>query len=182
MTSRPSVGRLGDQRGTVLMLMPVGVLIMIMLGAVMVDFARAHLAARELGNLAAAVADDAAVLGLSERALQEEGLICLDPAKVREAVEAAWTARRPDHFDIDSPPEHEIVGVEVGSLSEDDVPGVRVAGTGRVATIFAAAAPFGFTHHEVSGASTSVIGGQQFDPEDVEGLDQVEYAANCDER
>lgn len=41
---------------------------------------------------------------------------------------------------------------------------MRVAGTGRVTTIFAAAAPLGFTHHDVSGASTNVLGGQEFDP------------------
>lgn len=176
MTGRRRAGeRRRSQRGSVLMLMPVGVLIMVMLGAVMVDFARAHLAARELGNLAAAVADDAAIVGISEERFQEDGLICLDLAKVEDNVQASWNARRPDRFEVHAP-EHEIVSVDVDDATGEPVPGVRVTGTGRVATIFAAAAPFGFTHHEVSGASTSVIGGQQFDADEIQDLEQVEYA------
>lgn len=157
------------ERGSVLMLMPVGVLIMVVLGAFMVDFARAHLAARELSNLAAAAANDAAILGIDEEAFQREGRICLLEERVGDAVNDSWDMRRPDYFDVDDPT-YEIVTVD------GTVPAVRVRGTGRIDTIFAAGLPGGFSAHDVSGASTSVIEQEELG---IEGFDGVEMSATC---
>jgi Flp pilus assembly protein TadG len=53
-------------RGSVLMLMPAAVLIVILLGSIAVDFAVVFLAQRELGTAASAAANDAATYGLDE--------------------------------------------------------------------------------------------------------------------
>lgn len=54
------------QRGSVLLLVPAGVLVLIILGAISVDFAIAFSRQRELSSLAAAVANDAATAALSD--------------------------------------------------------------------------------------------------------------------
>lgn len=57
--------RVGE-RGSVLLLVPAAVLVLIILGAIAVDFAIAFLGQRQLSSLAAAAANDAATAALSD--------------------------------------------------------------------------------------------------------------------
>jgi Flp pilus assembly protein TadG len=57
-------------RGTVLMLMPAAMLVLIVLASIMVDFAIVALRARELHNAASAAANDAATAALSTEGLR----------------------------------------------------------------------------------------------------------------
>ncbi|HEV8297036.1 MAG TPA: hypothetical protein VGQ20_07065 [Acidimicrobiales bacterium] len=79
------------QRGSVLMLMPAAVLVMLVLGSIAVDFAFVGLRERELRNAAAGAANDAATAGLSRVALRE-GDTTLDPDEVERVVDAALAA------------------------------------------------------------------------------------------
>src|SRR3954452_750854 len=62
-------GRRGE-RGSVLILVPAGVLVLMLLGAIAVDFSVAYLAKRQLEAAAGAAVNDAAGAGLDERALR----------------------------------------------------------------------------------------------------------------
>ena len=62
--------RRARDRGSVLMLMPAAVLIVILLGSIAVDFAVVFLGQRDLGTAAAAAANDAATYGLDEAAFR----------------------------------------------------------------------------------------------------------------
>jgi Flp pilus assembly protein TadG len=57
-------------RGTVLMLMPAAMLVLIVLASIMVDFAIIAMRARELHNAASAAANDAATAALSAEGLR----------------------------------------------------------------------------------------------------------------
>jgi Flp pilus assembly protein TadG len=81
------------ERGSILMLMPAGVLVLIILGAIAVDFTVVFLAQRELANAAAAAANDAATAGLSEAAFYDSGRLHVDPDRAREVALAAFDRR-----------------------------------------------------------------------------------------
>lgn len=82
-----------DERGSVLMLMPAAVLIVLLLGAITVDAAVVYLAQREAYNVAFDAANDAAGAGLDVDLLRRTGEIAYDPARVaaiaRRSVHAA---------------------------------------------------------------------------------------------
>lgn len=85
--------RLRAARGSVLMLMPAAVLIVLLLGALAVDSAIVYLRQRQAYNLAFDAANDAAGAGLDLEAARHDGEIVLDPVRVeavaREAVAAS---------------------------------------------------------------------------------------------
>ena len=62
--------RRDDDRGSVLMLMPAAMLIVILLGSIAVDFAVVFLGQRDLGAAAASAANNAATYGLDEAAFR----------------------------------------------------------------------------------------------------------------
>lgn len=80
-------------RGSVLMLMPAAVLIVLLLGAVAVDSAITYLGQRQAYNVAFDAANDAAGAGFDASTARSEGRIVYDPARVRalasETVRAA---------------------------------------------------------------------------------------------
>lgn len=156
--------RRAGERGTVLMLVPAGVLVILVLGGFMVDYGLSHLAQRELVNLATAAADDAVVVGLDEASFQQEALLCLDPDVVRSVVEATWDAGMPDYLDA-GPPE-----VELDLL--DGRPAVTVRGGGMVDVVFSRAIPGAPNTHEVHARSTAVA----WQDED---FDALESRATC---
>lgn len=80
-TRRRSIGR-GD-RGSALMLVPAGVLIVVLLGAVAVDLSAAHLAQRRLVQVTERAADDAAGM-LDRDALRSGGPVRTNPAEATE--------------------------------------------------------------------------------------------------
>jgi hypothetical protein len=126
--------RADAERGSALALMPAAVIIFVILAAITVDFALLFLAQRELGDAAAAAANDAVVVGLEEAAFYECGALELDEDAVDEAVRAAVDARVSDAV--------EVTDVAITpATSADGEPEVAVALTGRVDLIFAPAVP-----------------------------------------
>jgi hypothetical protein len=80
-------------RGSVLMLMPAAVLIVLLLGSLAVDFAIAFLAEREVVDAASAAANDAATFGLDENQLRQSGALVLDRGRAEEAVRQSIVSR-----------------------------------------------------------------------------------------
>lgn len=80
-------------RGSVLMLMPAAVLIVLVLGAIAVDLSLVHLARNDLVHAAGGAANDAVTYGLDEDAWRRGDGYVLDPARVDEAVTRSLAAR-----------------------------------------------------------------------------------------
>ena len=83
------------QRGSALMLVPAGVLVLVVLGALAVDAALAFLGQRALTDAAAAAANDAAALAVSDVAFYGDptGPVVLDHRLAGEAAAAAVSRR-----------------------------------------------------------------------------------------
>jgi len=134
-----------DERGSVLALMPAAVLVFVVLGALAVDSALAFLGERQVSNLAAAVANDAAAQGIDFDRYYRTGEIVLDPVLVEDVAVAALATSGLDHLEelvIDT----DVVG--------DDV--VRVEVRARVRSLFSRALPDGAASRAV-GASAEAI-------------------------
>lgn len=82
-----------QQRGSVLLLMPVAVLIVVLLGGVAVDSSVTFMAQRDLVDATEAAANDAATYGLDQDRLRAGGGYQLDGGRVEAAVTAAFVAR-----------------------------------------------------------------------------------------
>ena len=79
------------ERGSVLLLVPVGVLIVALLASIAVDSTAAFLAQREAEATASALANDLVSLALDEPALRRHGAYRLDPARLRRLSQ--WSSR-----------------------------------------------------------------------------------------
>lgn len=75
-----------DARGSVLMLFPAGVLIVLVLGAIAADSAVVFLGERELAAAAAGAANDAVTYGLDEAEFRTSGRVRVDQNLAREIV------------------------------------------------------------------------------------------------
>lgn len=84
--------RVGGERGSVLMLMPAAVLVVVVLSALTVDLAVVHLGRARLVHAAEAAANDAATVGLDEARLRAGQGLRLDEARVERAVQASLAA------------------------------------------------------------------------------------------
>jgi len=132
-------------RGSVLLLFPAAVLIVIVLAAITVDSAIAFLGQREVANAVVGAANDAAGAGVGNRAFYEGGNVELDPVAVQQlAVDRVTAALDSDRFrDL-------AVDVSVGPpVTPGCPPEVRVRASARVETLFAAAVPGGPADREV---------------------------------
>lgn len=78
-----TLSRRGD-RGSVLMLMPAGMLLMLMLGAIAFDLSLVFLRQRQASSLAVDVANDVATAALDEEAIRRDGEFVLDPDRAAE--------------------------------------------------------------------------------------------------
>ena len=125
------------EAGSVLLLFPAAVLVVVVLAAITVDSAVAFLGQREVANAVAAAANDATGQGVGNRAFYEEGRVDLDPVAVRRLAAEQVVAT------LDAARFHGL-HVEV-SVSPAAVPGcppaVRVHASAHVSAIFAAAIP-----------------------------------------
>jgi uncharacterized membrane protein len=92
-------------RGSVLILVPAGVLVVIVLAAIAVDMGVVYLGQRQLADTTAAAANDAAGAGLSDPAFYRQGSLRLDEQRVAEVVCTTLRAQGPSGI--------RIVGVEV---------------------------------------------------------------------
>lgn len=122
-------------RGSVLMLVPAAVLVLIVLGAMAVDSAVAFMAQRELTSAAAAAANDAAGASVSDNAFYrasggEPDQIVLDATRARDLVAVALAERQTSGVTLLGPPD-----------VRTDLDTVCVTLTGRVDSIFARAIP-----------------------------------------
>ena len=127
------------------MLMPAAVLIVLLLGAISVDFAVVWLAERELANVAAAAANDAATQALDRSAFYADGTVRLDPDRARQVAETAVAVRGPDwlepgstRLEVRVDPNEPVVTVtveaEAGFVFARAIPGVdRSAAVGATA-------------------------------------------------
>ena len=80
-------------RGSVLMLMPAGLLIVFVLGSISIEYAAVSMRQRALYNAADAMANDAATYAIDLVILRATGEVVLDPTLVREAVELSLRAQ-----------------------------------------------------------------------------------------
>jgi hypothetical protein len=119
------------------MLFPAAVLIVVMLAAVTVDSAIVFLGQREVANSVAAAANDAATIGVGNRAFYRVGTVELDAGTVdqlaRERVRAALDSSRFHDLRVD-------VSI-VAAGSAGCPPSVRVHASATVAYVFARAVP-----------------------------------------
>lgn len=86
------------ERGSVLMLVPAGVLVLFVLGSLTVDHAIAFLAQRQLTAAAAGAANDAATAAVSEEGFYGGGAagaprVAIDPRAAEAVVDRALAAR-----------------------------------------------------------------------------------------
>lgn len=81
-----SARRSADERGSVLMLVPAGVLIVFVLGSIAVDMSLVHLRKRQAFDLASAAANDAATAGADQAALRS-GSYVIEPGSARAVVD-----------------------------------------------------------------------------------------------
>jgi hypothetical protein len=79
-------------RGSILMLMPAGLLIVLVLASIAVDMSLVHLRKRQAFELAAAAANDAATAGVDLGRLRTTHDYVLDPERARAVVEDAVAA------------------------------------------------------------------------------------------
>lgn len=132
------------ESGSALLLVPAGVLVLLVLGAIAVDAAVAFLGQREVSNAAAAAANDAATAALSDRAFYTSGVLEVDSGLAMEVAERSVTARTAR-------------GVEVVDVAvEADGGRVCVTVRGRVPYVFAGALPFVAGSARVTGQAGAV--------------------------
>jgi len=84
---------LGGERGSALVLVPAGFVLLLVLAGIAVDAAVSFLGEREVADAAAAAANDAVVLGLDEPGFYSSGYRKLVPARVATAVQRVEAAR-----------------------------------------------------------------------------------------
>lgn len=146
--------RRGD-RGTVLLLVPAGFLILIVLAAITFDFALLHLRQRELVDLAEAAANDAAAAAIDQGALRERAEVVLDDALVRSVVGRSLTAHTGNLTLVGAP----IVRLRSGATV------VEVTVQARVDYVFARAVPGGPQSATLEATAVAgVLGRGPFDP------------------
>ena len=140
-----------SRRGSVLLLFPAGVLVVLVLAAIAVDASIAFLGERELPAAVAAAANDAATEAISDETFYGAGRVELDDAEVeRVATERVRTSLDPDR--------HRALAVRatVVRSSGGCAWRLRVEASATVRYLFAAALPGGPDTAEVESAATSV--------------------------
>lgn len=91
--------RAGTTRGSVLLLVPAGILVVLVLAALAVDLTHVHLARRTLHAAAAAAAGDAATAALDEAHFRASGEYRLDPVRAQQVVVATLDAHDEEIID-----------------------------------------------------------------------------------
>jgi len=142
----------GSERGSVLILVPAGFLVLLLLGGISVDSAVTYLGQRQLADTAAAAANDAATVALGNSAFYGTGTLAVDPARAAQAVCRTLVAQGG------------------GSLHDEGVdlavagPVVRVRLYARVTAVFGRIIP-GYGQRRVSAeaTATAVSGGAGVD-------------------
>lgn len=120
--------------GSVLMLVPAAVLVLLVLGAICVDSAVVFLAQRDLANRTAAAANDIAGFAVSDDAFYDRsGVVALDDGRADAFVRLAFPTDRPPgglaSWRADADADGDVVTVvaeaEVRSVFAKAIPGAR---------------------------------------------------------
>ena len=136
------------ERGSALLLFPAAVLVMMVLGAIAVDFSIAFLGERELAGATAAAANDAVARAVSNRAFYREGVVILDAAAADElATDEVRSA-------LDLQRYHDVRVSVVVSPSDDRV---TVTASAEVDYLFARALPGGPGRVRVAATSSAAL-------------------------
>jgi len=101
-----------SEKGSALMLMPAAVLIVVVLGALVVDNATVWLGQRELGTAAAAAATDAAS-AVYDPAFYQSGQVVLDPARAVTVALRSVAAQDLSGVQLTGAPTVEVQGRQV---------------------------------------------------------------------
>jgi len=118
------------ERGSVLLLLPAVVLVLLILGAIAVDSSVAYLTRRELADFTAGAADRAAATALDRPAFYGSGTVRVDPGVAAAVVAAAEAGAVHGGLDITS------VSVTVGATGQS----VTVTAAALAHTVFGVAA------------------------------------------
>lgn len=117
------------ERGSVLMLMPAAVLVLVVLGSLVVDAALVYRAEREVASLAAAAANDAAGAAVDLDAWYLDGTLALTPGVAESVVARRVAGGRFDAEVVDVVVVGDRVTVVVRGRAEhlfaDAIPGAR---------------------------------------------------------
>ena len=141
------------ERGSALMLVPAGVLILVALAAMTVDSARAFQAKRELADVAASLANDLATeaLVLDSEEFSTTGRLRVDERRA-EALAADILAARP----IDGLGVVRLVAVSVSDPPVGEVPVVTVTLAATVDFVFSPAVPGAPDHTDLEATGRAV--------------------------
>jgi hypothetical protein len=117
---KPSV-RAERQRGSVLLLVPAGILVLMILGAIAVDSAVVFLGQRELGSAVAAAANDAAAAAFAEAPFYEGGRVEIDVSLAQHVAQQSFDARKAAQIELTGPLEVTVVGRQICVAAEATV-------------------------------------------------------------
>jgi hypothetical protein len=140
-------GQPRTERGSVLMLVPAGFLVLIILAALAVDSAATYLGQQQLHDSLVAAANDAVTAGLSNRSFYSNGAVVLDPGAVGRVVCLTIAAQS----------DNDLHGLTVRMAV--DGASVRLQGTATVEAVFGRAIPR-FGHRHVRADVRAVVTGQ----------------------
>lgn len=135
------------ERGSVLLLMPAAVLVVLVLASIAVDFTIAFLGEREAASLAAAAANDAVTAALDDERFRAGEGIGLDEERARRIALSTLGASSTELDDLE-------VEVVVGDLAGE--PSVTVTVRGTIDYVFARALPGAPTEAAVEATATAV--------------------------
>lgn len=133
------------ERGSVLALLPAAVMIFIVLGAIAVDGSLTFLAERQLSNLAASIANDAATEGIDVVRFYDTGELVLDGSLVQAVADAAVASSALEHLDD--------LAVDVEVVAADTV---AVTVTARTRSLFSRVLPASVEFREVGAGARAV--------------------------
>jgi hypothetical protein len=135
------------ERGSVLILVPAGFLILVTLATLAVDSAATYLAQQQLHDALAAAANDAVTAGLSNQSFYSRGTVTIDPAAAARIVCVTVAAQSDSNL-------HELKLW----MAESDT-AVLLEGTATVHAVFGGAIP-GLGTRRVKATVEAVVTGQ----------------------
>ncbi|MGH9077594.1 MAG: hypothetical protein ACRDY0_09130 [Acidimicrobiales bacterium] len=160
---RPARGDPAGQRGSAVVLVPAGFLVLVVLAAITVDSAVAFLGQRQLNDALSAAANDAAGAAISASRFYQEGQLVLDPARAASVVcqTVAGQSSGLHRIRLSLALDGAVVGVR-GSAEVDEVfgralPGLRQRQVSALATAVAVTGPVGTATGTGTGLAASAL-------------------------
>jgi hypothetical protein len=141
-TAAGKSSRAAGERGSVLVLVPAGFLVLILLGAMAVDAAVAFLGQRQLADTTAGAANDAATAALANAAFYGSGNLAVDPSAAAAVVCRSFLAQGNGELH------------DVTLFIAVDGPVIRVRAHAQVDAVFGRIVP-GFGRRAVSAEATA---------------------------